>query len=293
MLVRLIVTGDLEKKALGGSLERVLRGAGAEVTFQPRLVAGAAMTSNPLGDPEGSAPTPTPVRRMANALVTETLDPRTPQGDLPDLVVGIDDLELANRDRPLVVLGWVRRAVEEVLVQRYSSLETRERARRSLRARCSFHLLVPLVEAYFFGERAALRRAGVAEATPVHRRGADVECFVTDDPAFMPGVAKSNAQKASFGEAWWDEARHPKRYLEFLIAQERGELYREVMGGAEALTTLDWSGVVCGGGAYARSLFEDLADALSLPNPLGAGLTSPDTYPSKSVRRESLTLRNV
>lgn len=175
MRVRLVVTGDLEKAALGPSLERVLRAAGpTDLTFDPPLLlSGGAMTTSPLPDPENPASRmPTTVRRMARALVTETFI--GPSRTLPDLVVGIDDLELGNVHQP-----------QEQVVERFSSqgaeLPAAERAREALRTRCSFHLLVPLSEAYFFGEQAALARAGVAAGTPVHRIGADIEAFETDD----------------------------------------------------------------------------------------------------------------
>lgn len=298
MRVRLVVTGDLEKAVLGRSLERVLRAAGAEVTFDPPLlVPGGAMTTSPLPDPDHpTSRTPTTVARTARALVTETLV-ETSRG-LPDLVIGIDDLELANLHQPKVVTAWIRRALNEQIADRFHSAgaETREadQARAALRARCSFHLLVPLVEAYFFGERAALRRAGVAAETPVHRLGDDVEDFETDDPEFLPTARSKNAEQIGKGYGWWREEKHPKRYLEFLVARSGG-LYHETQGGARALEDLDWaaSSPVAKAIPFARALFEDLSDALSIPNPLGAGTISGLTYPARTVRREALVLRNL
>ena len=204
-------------------------------------------------------------------------------------------LELANADQPQHVMGWVRRGVDEALKARFSSSTAHARAQQSVRARCSFHLLAPLVESYFFGERAALLRAGVAERAPVYRVGADVEDFATDDAAFMPEVRARNAQKLADGIAWWDEARHPKRYLEFLVASSSAPatgFYDELRGGREALETLDWRAAVAGGGAFARALFQDIADGLAVVNPLGDGSPSPHTYPAKAVNRATLTLRN-
>jgi hypothetical protein len=179
MRVRLVVTGDLEKAALGRSLERTLRAAGADVAFDPPLLlAGGAMTSYPLPDPTHPASRmPTTVRRRARALVTETfIGPSKP---LPDLVIGIDDLELANIHQPHVVTAWLRKAVKEHVLERFSSLGAElpdaARVREALRTRCSFHLLVPLTEAYFFGEQGALMRAGVGQGISIHRPGADVE----------------------------------------------------------------------------------------------------------------------
>jgi hypothetical protein len=156
------------------------------------------------------------------------------------------------------------------------------------------HLLVPLVEAYFFGERAALGRAGVAAATPVHRVGADVEAFETDDPGFLPAALQKNAEQVEKGYPWWREERHPKRYLEFLVAQSGG-LYHETEGGARALEELEWSASspVAATIPFARAMFEDLSEALGIPNPLGAGAVSEVTCPARAVRRDTLTLRNL
>jgi hypothetical protein len=297
MRVRLVVTGDLEKAALGASLQRALRDAGADVTFDPPLLlAGGGMTTAPLPDPSNPATrTPTPMRLMARALVTETF--LAPSRILPDLVVGIDDLELANVHQPHVVAAWLRRALKEHLAERFSKPGTEAeaaRVREALRARCSFHLLVPLAEAYLFGEEAALARAGVAQGTPVHRIGTDVEAFETDDPGFLPDALQRNAEQVARGNPWWREERHPKRYLEFLLGLSGG-IYVETQGGARALATLDWTTVGADAAAVtsARALFQDLSNALDIANPLGAGTVSPSTYPGRNVRPETLTLRNL
>jgi len=298
MRVQLVVTGDLEKGALGRSLERVLRAAGADVIFdRPLLLTDAGMTSNPL--PDASAPgvgIPRTVQRMARALVTETVVGRSKE--LPDLVVGIDDLELANIHQPHVVTAWLRRAIEEQIAQRYmvggvSSQDT-ERVREALRTRCSFHLLAPLAEAYFFGENAALSRAGVAAKTAVHRVGADVEAFATDDPEFLPRAKEKNAEMLALDRAFWHEERHPKHYLEFLVGQSGG-VYLETVGGVRALELLDWPAVgrIDAPVAFGRALFEDISEALGIDNPLGSRPTVACTYPAKEVRRDTLTLRNL
>jgi hypothetical protein len=103
-----------------------------------------------------------------------------------------------------------------------------------------------------------------------------------------------NTEKASLGQAWWREERHPKRYLEFLVGRSGG-LYQETEGSARALKALDWPTVGADAEAilFARALFEDLSDALGIMNPLGAGEVSGWTYPARTVRREALTLRNL
>lgn len=297
MRVRLVVTGDLEKLSLGASLSRALRAAGANVHFDAAFkVSGGAMTTSPLPDPSNKmSPVPTPVQRMVRALVTETLG--GPSGTRPDLVIGIDDLELANAHQPAVVTAWVRRAVHEEIVARfpsYPSQDAANHAREALRSRCSFHLFVPLAEGYFFGEPAAVRRAGVAPGVPVHRLGTDVEDFATDDPGFLPLAASRNADMVVRNYPWWREERHPKRYLDFLV-QRSGGIYDETRGGRAALETLDWPMVGAAPSAvrFARALFEDLSEALGITNPLGAGATAEWTFPPRTARPETLTLRNL
>lgn len=67
-------------------------------------------------------------------------------------------------------------------------------------------------------------------------------------------------------------------------------VYRETVGGRAALATLDWTEVFRyepHGLAFAHALFEDLADALGVPNPF-PGASHPLTRP-----RAGGTLRNL
>jgi hypothetical protein len=297
MRVRLVVTGDMERLSLGSSLARSLQAAGANVRFEAAFkVSGGAMTTNPLPDPSNRLlPIPTPIQRMARALVTETVS--GPSGTRPDLVIGVDDLELANAHQPGVVTAWLRRALHDEIEARFPSYPSQDAAnhvREALRSRCSFHLLVPLAEGYFFGEPAAVTRAGVAPGVAVHRLGADVEDFATDDPGFLPLTEARNAEMTVRNYPWWREERHPKRYLDFLV-QRSGGIYDETRGGRAALETLDWPlvGAAPGAAQFARALFEDLSEALGIENPLGVGATARWTYPLKTVRPETLTLRNL
>lgn len=205
----------------------------------------------------------------------------------------IADLELANADQPGVVLAWIRRAVLEDIDRKYPSMDAAARARERVRARCSFHLFVPLVEAYFFGERAALTRAGIPEAATIYRRGDDVEDFETDDPDFLPLCTVRNAEKASHDRGWWREERHPKRYIDFLV-ERAGGTYTDTVG-ARSLATLDWPavGALPAATRFARSLFEDLASLLGTVNPLAPGDTHEGTSPAKRTRREERVLRNL
>jgi hypothetical protein len=294
MLVRLVVTGDLERSALGPSITRVFAATSPHLTIDVAHKLNE-LTTTRLPDPSNQAiRTPTPVTKMANALVTEAL--HSPRGNEADMVLGVADLELANADQPGAVLAWIRRAVIEEIDRKYPSYPSKDaasRARERVRDRCSFHLFVPLVEAYFFGERAALTRAGVPEAATIYRRGDDVEDFETDDPDFLPLCTVQNARKASHDWGSWREERHPKRYIDFLVERAGGAYSDDV--GARALKTLDWPvvGALPTATRFARSLFEDLANLLGTANPLGSGDTHEGTYPAKRTRKEERVLRNL
>jgi hypothetical protein len=128
------------------------------------------------------------VRTFTDALVAEALFGNEPSGGPPELVIGVEDLELANIHQPEVVTRCIRRGVDDYFVRHpLGSSRTEDRYRERLRTRCSFHLLVPMPEAYFFGERAALERAGVAADVRERLCCEDLEAFETDDPEFIRG----------------------------------------------------------------------------------------------------------
>jgi hypothetical protein len=69
------------------------------------------------------------------------------------MVIVIDDLEIANFHQPELVTSGFHDAVDWY-IQNYNwaSQRTKQSRIERLRECCSFHLLVPMVEAYFFGE---------------------------------------------------------------------------------------------------------------------------------------------
>ncbi|TMQ06953.1 MAG: hypothetical protein E6J90_44775 [Deltaproteobacteria bacterium] len=174
----------------------------------------------------------------------------------PGFVFAIDDLELDNVETPGNVAGVVRDAVVRALG---STPTHAEQAR--YRERCSFHLLCPMVEAYFYGEPAALTRAG-AHAPALVVQTEHLEAFLAGDMAYLVPPDEP-------GHAWRSpgRAKHPKRYLRFLAMPDR---YQEAKGGRDALATLDWRQVFDRqppGLGFALALFEDLADAIGVPCP--------------------------
>jgi hypothetical protein len=273
--IALITTGECEHRALGASLQRAFEGA--ELAFvQPFQRPVPSITSNHLGYP-GPEAGGTQVDKLVASMIA-TLEQRR---DAPDFVFAIDDLELPN----IATAHHVTQLVSDAFRRALGATPTHQRLAR-VRERCSFHLLCPMLEAYFFGEPAALQRAGggrPAKLDPTHH----LEDFLAVDPEFMAPV--------EVREHPWrrpDRARHPKRYLSFLVDLDDTErvCYKESRDGVRALSTLDWTQVFAyqpPGIAFAHALFDDLADALGVENPF------PGACHPLTARRSGGTLRNI
>jgi hypothetical protein len=293
--VALLVTGKVEEKALHHSLKRVF----PEVEFAMRPQRDG-FTSHPLPPTPllhalRTAPQRTHVEHLAEALVAEVEPGRRDQKP-PDLVVLVDDLELENQDWPERAVEHVRTAVRTHLEQHpWPSAISRERAYEHVRERCSFHLLVPMVEAYFFREPAALTRAGAMRASRFDASAADVETrFEVSDPDFLAPPDRPPREKLP-PWATANRRRHPKHYLQFLCDPTGTEprAYVETQGGQAALRALDWPMVLESHEhvRFLRSLIHDLADALGeyAVAERFAGATHPCTWPPPTDK----LLRNV
>ena len=272
--IGLITTGECEHRALGASLQRAFDGADLRLV-QPFQRPVPSITSNYLGYP-GPASGGTQVDKLV-ASVMATLERR----DGPDFVFAIDDLELPN----VATAHHVTQLVADACRRYLGTTPTHQHPAR-VRERCSFHLLCPMLETYFFGEPAALQRAGAtrqARLDPSHH----LEDFLAAEPAFLaPGDVREHPWRRP------DRDRHPKRYLSFLMDPEDTArvLYKESRDGVRALLALDWSQVFAHpppGIAFAHSLFEDLADALGALNPF------PGACHALTTRRSMGTLRNI
>jgi hypothetical protein len=114
------------------------------------------------------------VDKLANALVT-TAELRK----AADMIIVVDDLEIINLSHPEKVVECFREAVENQMQVHKST----QRVRNKLQNDCSFHLLVPMIEAYFFGDKmdkgnpAALNKAGAILPSTVSGKNMDVEAF--------------------------------------------------------------------------------------------------------------------
>ena len=255
--VLLLVTGKCEQLGLPASLSRVF--ADADVSFEANEWLIDSFTSARLAGDAPEEGIPRTVDKFAQELVAAV------EADCPDLVVAIDDLELANLDQPESVVALFRSAVVRHLENHeFPSGRALARAKERLRARCSFHLFAPMIEAYFFAEAKALVRAGAVQASKVDSAGIDLEKFVTTDARYLSVPDTDDRQ----GWARPDRATHPKRYLKFLCdpGNPSSRKYREGRGGMAALSSLAWDDVFAPpeGVALARSLFADLAEGLGV-----------------------------
>lgn len=290
--IKLIVTGDMERQALAESLRQVFVGAcdlGNEVVWE-RPMKMHCVTSNRL--PEDPHSPSTQMQALARAMLYEAIFGKT--GTPADLVVVIDDVELANLGQEAAVAAHFRVAVRIELDRMANSAPTRERYEKLLREKCSFHLLRPMVESYLFGDPAALAEAGVSDdIKPMLRHATDVEDFEVIDPRWLSTCERENNAKRG-RHPWWCHERHPKHYLEDLVDRS-GQSYDETDQGKRALLGLRWKVVPKQAldVAFLRALFEDLSDWFCVPNPMGQGSKAPHFYPDRRVNRDSLLLRNL
>ncbi|HEX8704537.1 MAG TPA: hypothetical protein VF815_37240 [Myxococcaceae bacterium] len=286
--VGLIVTGKCEHRGLAESLQQIFPEARFEALGRQPVDSFTSADVRQL--PE--SPVPTTLQKLAARIVAE-VEPGRVDGPL-DLVVAIDDLELANAPHPALVAARVRDAVGAHLRSyRGTSDSAREKVLQRVRERCSFHLLAPMIEAYLFAEPAALVRAGATRPSAVDASAIDLEAFETDDPDYLrhPDVPH---QQSPERKSWAipGRARHPKHYLRFLCDPNDPytRRYTEAKTGAEALRQLAWGQVFSQQERVqlARALFEDLALGLGVPHPF-PGSAHPATADFKSAR----VLRNL
>jgi hypothetical protein len=281
--VGLIVTGRCEQKGLCDSLSRIFPEARFELVDRVESFTCADVQELP----EQAVPGTTLDKFAASVVAAVEEDP-------PDLLVAIDDLELVNAPHPELVASRLRDAVRAHLDRHeWPSLAAREKVTQRVRERCSFHLLAPMVEAYFFAEPEALVRAGAVQSSRVDATAIDLEEFITDDPGYLGHpVVRHQQKRKSWAIPMPERARHPKHYLRFLCepTDPLTKRYVETQGGAEALRRLDWTRVFAHKERVrlARSLFEDIAFGLRVPNPFpGEG------HPATAGFKKARVLRNL
>ncbi|OQX19200.1 MAG: hypothetical protein BWK80_37135 [Desulfobacteraceae bacterium IS3] len=290
-IIKLIVTGDMEKSALHESLRRFFPDElnGEEVKWDKPRKLHCATSSQLRPLEKNNSNLSTPMKHLAQAMFDEILYGKT--GKPADLVIVIDDAEIGNLGQENIVADHFRAAIEHLFKKKQYNRE--DRYRDILREKCSFHLLKPMTESYFFGDADALRNAGVQDAVKPKLVYSDVEQFESNDPAWLPICQKENKKRQQV-MSWWYHECHPKHYLEHLT-ERSGVFYDENTYGKKALEEIAWRQVPkCQSDTvFIRSLFEDIAEWFGILNPLGSGDTSLNFYPDRRINRDLMLLRNI
>ncbi len=258
--VVLIVTGKMEHAGLIAALQPIF--PSVDFTIDPPDSPINGFTSSDICGLPNPADPESNVRELAARLVAAAEPGR--RSKRPDLVVAIEDLELINDGQPGAVVDYFRQAVKDHVRAKWSPPHDPGPVFDIVREHCSFHLLRPMTEAYFFADPDALRRAKIA-SEPILPSGLDLEQFQTADPAYsaLPTGSKPIAD-APIRE------RHPKSYLHYLCDPtlvDRKRRYKESQNGVAALRGLDWSRAVVSADhcPFLRAFLDDLAFAVHQP----------------------------
>jgi hypothetical protein len=291
--VHLIVTGNMEKAGLVDALSRIK--VFKEITFtiqQTKGITDIKKIPDDFSKTTGSKKL-RDVDKLADAMLSNIIkkdNPEKPQ--LADMVIVIDDLELAHVDRPKIVLDFFVDALQSRIIKRFSSQKVQERYFQRLKDTCSFHFLVPMAEAYFFGEVPdALERAGAtirskidgSIQSKVDGSKMDVENFwvcgshLHNDVDYFDAPAGKKKEDPFWTCSPELRPRHPKKYIGFLCCPEtkktkdnKNKFYKESKGGTNALKTLNWQKVLSNPNhaQYLRALIHDIAEKFAIyPQP--------------------------
>jgi len=310
MKIALLVTGRTEWHGLATALRCLFPEhhfytvpTEQEAASYPDQFPCSGFTSTQLTEAHEGAP-PESAQELVERAAQEALGDRRARA--ADLVMVLDDLELANAHQPARVVRVFRRAVECHLAGQQGA---RERTQQALRQRVSFHLIVPMIEAWFFGDPGALAKAGVPPGKPSPALVmADPEVFETDDAAYAAATEASCPCWMSKGRdkkrrpKWLGDLprkNHPKAYLQWLCidGDDRScTTYDEVDAGKRALAELNWAVILNEPRLrfhYLRALLADLSQALGPPitGQIDEHLSQP--VATRLARNASPILRNI
>jgi len=198
-----------------------------------------------------------------------------------DLVILLSDLELVNMGRALHVCDVVKHAVRchvQTIDPRFAAA-----TELAFRERASFHLAVPMIESWLFGDPSVCAKNEVPTGRmPMLETARDREQFLTADTAYETDEGADCAkliERACRGarrkKAPWvvdRRSEHPKHYLQWLCRDSNESdctTWKETKAGAHALSQLDWKAVLSAQNEYnfLHALVEDIADALGESDP--------------------------
>lgn len=316
MKVAILPTGRTEWHGLGQALNRLFPGhefyclpSAEEVASNPAGFPYPGFTSVALTQAHQAAP-PEAALELVSRAAQEALGDSRSRTKAADLVLIVDDLELPNMAQAGRVVSVMRRAVETHL----SGLQQTKhhgKTTAALTERVSFHLIAPMVEAWFFADPGALARAGVPAGTDVNFKDAtDPEAFETDDRAYLaavesdcpvlaalPGHKRKNLRPKWLGAL--PRGRHPKGYLQWLCrapSERECTTYSETDDGAAALAEISWQALFSRPTTHftlLRGLVEDLEDALGVRPSVGWLSGVPSSLTARSGAPQAAVLRNI
>lgn len=282
--VQLVVTGQVERAALHASLDRACRllvPAGDFVFLESQHVesftSGDRTLPPPLPDTPGKV---SPARKLADAVIAALVEGRK-RNERPDFVFAVDDLEVPNVGNAATVVNYFSTHMERALNVWFGDSRADRKCRDRVRERTSFHLLAPMLEAYFFNVDRVLHAAGATRQSMFAPESDDLEDFFAADGAY-DRWCQDKPKPASWYRC------HPKWYLKYLCSPGR---YRETHEGKAALDTLSWRETLRSPAfaRFARSLLDDLLEALEP----GAGLAIKGVRHPLTERRPGRFLRNI
>lgn len=298
--IKLIVTGDSEKKSLHKSLQKQFPTHTANGDFvvwdAPRKADGVTNFRVQAGPPSRS------MTKLVDVMFAEVLVSKQPNGTRPDFVIVLDDVELGNVGREDFVVRSFQTAVGVKLTTlqgEYSAAEFQEIQTR-IQSCCSFHLLSPMVEAYFFADPITLTSGGVVAGNhPMLVHPTDVEKFdASPDPhiQWQSSCQIKNLQQKLINP-WWKTECHPKRYLAHLLSVSAAPAYHETTLGANMIEATNWSTVskTPTDSPIISALFEDIWKWFGKIPTAGQfqGTSSTSTYQVRTTEFNQRVLRNI
>ena len=311
MRVALLLTGRTEWHGLPAALRRLFPEhefyavpTREEVESHPDRFPYDGFTSNELTQKSEDAPPESAILLVERA-AQEALGDR--HRVAADVVMVLDDVELCNTHQPDRVVRVFRSAVEHHLAELQGA---RTRTATVLREKVSFHLIVPMIEAWFFGDSSALATAGMPLAGVPLLAALDVEAFQTNDAAYLGAteeicpcwISKRIRKNRPKWLGTLLRDKHPKAYLQWLCldgSQRNCTTYDETENGGRALTGLRWGTLLEQPSSqlrYLRAFLADLADVLGEDPTTGAVVEDPAApVPATrlSARPQTHVVRNL
>lgn len=301
--IKLIVTGDSEKKSLHKSLQNCFPTHTANgdlvVWDVPRKAIHGGSTSHRLS---ADSPPLASMTKLVDEMFAETIASKKPKGSPPDFVIVIDDVELGNVGQEAVVVQAFLAAVNAklALLQAEHSASHFKWIQTRVQECCSFHLLCPMVEAYFFADPATLISEGVTTNNhPLLAHPTDVEQFdASPDPhPDWLAICRAKDKEQKIIHPWWETSRHPKHYLTHLLTISAAPAYHETTLGARMIEATNWAAVAktSTDSPIISALLEDIWDWFEQLPPAGSfqGSSSTTTYRVTTTHPSQRLLRNI